>query len=204
MGMLAAVEAWTKRDYDGEMKLWQSWLDDMSATLSKIPGLTARIDLPGEALSNRSPILRIDWDASQLGITGEEVRNHLLDTEPRIVLGSAHGSRPDHMASGISVMPYMLMPGDNEIVAERLHQVLSKPPRFDPPPAPPEGAPVSVAGQWQVELKFDRGEAIHTLVFEQNGADLVGTHNGEYVTGDLQGKLRANQIRFHSTQRIEG
>jgi L-seryl-tRNA(Ser) seleniumtransferase len=61
-----------------------------------------------------------------------------------------------------------------------------------------------VAGQWQVELKFDRGEAIHTLVFEQNGADLVGTHNGEYVTGDLQGKLRANQIRFHSTQRIEG
>jgi hypothetical protein len=128
----------------------------------------------------------------------------LLDTEPRIVLGSAHGARPDRMASGVSVMPYMLMPGDDKIVSDRLHQVLSKPPHFDAPPAPPQGDPVSVAGQWQVNLQFDRGDAIHTIVLEQTGADLVGTHNGEYGSGDLLGQLHVNQIRFRSSQRIEG
>ena len=38
MGMLAAVEAWTKRDYDGEMKLWESWLDGIAGNLKKISG----------------------------------------------------------------------------------------------------------------------------------------------------------------------
>jgi L-seryl-tRNA(Ser) seleniumtransferase len=63
---------------------------------------------------------------------------------------------------------------------------------------------VPVGGQWQLEMQFDRGNATHTLVFEQNGADLVGTHHGEFVTGDLQGKLHANLIKFRSSQRIEG
>src|SRR5262245_19959297 len=30
MGMLAAVEAWVKRDHDGEWKTWLSWLDTIS------------------------------------------------------------------------------------------------------------------------------------------------------------------------------
>ena len=203
MGMLAAVDAWTKRDYDGEMKLWESWLDDISANLKKIPGVTTRIE-PPEGLSNKTPILRIEWDGAQLGITGEDVRAHLLDTEPRVVLGSAHGRRPDQMASGVSITPYMLMPGDDKIVSDRLHLVLSKPPKLDPIPELPQGDPVSVDGQWQLEMHFDRGSATHTLIFEQHGADLLGTHNGEFVTGDLQGKMHSNQIKFRSSQRIEG
>ena len=203
MGMLAAVEAWTKRDYDGEMKLWESWLDGISGNLKKISGVTTRIE-PPDGLSNKTPILRIDWDGAALGITGEDVRAHLLDTEPRIVLGSAHGRRPDQMASGVSITPYMLMPGDDKIVSDRLHQVLTRPPKLDPIAEPPTGDAATVGGQWQLEMQFDRGSAIHTLIFEQTGSDLVGTHNGEFVTGDLQGKLHANQIKFRSSQRIEG
>jgi D-glucosaminate-6-phosphate ammonia-lyase len=203
MGMLAAVEAWTKRDYDGEMKLWESWLDGIATNLKKISGVTTQIE-PPEGLSNRTPILRIAWDGAQLGITGEDVRAHLLDTEPRIVLGSAHGKRPDQMASGVSITPYMLMPGDDKIVSDRLHQVLSKPPHLDPLPEVPQGDPVSVAGQWQLEMQFDRGNATHNLIFEQSGADLVGTHYGEYGSGDLQGKMHATQIAFRSSQRIGG
>jgi len=203
MGMLAAVEAWTKRDYDGEMKLWETWLDDIAADVKRVSGVTTRIE-PPEGLSNKTPILRIEWDGAALGITGEEVRNHLLETEPRIVLGSAHGARPDQMASLVSITPYMLMPGDDKIVADRLHQVLSKPPRLSEPIAPPQGNLVSVAGQWQLALQFDRGAATHTLVFEQNGADLLGTHNGEFVSGDLRGKVQSNRVKFHSSQKIEG
>jgi D-glucosaminate-6-phosphate ammonia-lyase len=203
MGMLAAVEAWTKRDYDGEMKLWQSWLDSIAVSLDKISSIKTRVD-PPQGLSNRTPILRIEWDGAALGITGEEVRNILLDSEPRIVLGSARGARPDQMGSAISITPYMLMPGDDKIVSDRLHQVLTKPPHFDPPPAPPQGEPSTVAGQWQLELEFARGAATHTLVLEQNGSNLVGTHTGEYGGGDLQGRIHATQIKFRSSQRIEG
>ena len=203
MGMLAAVEAWTKRDYNGEMKLWESWLDGVAGSLNKIPSVTTRIEQP-DGLSNKTPILRIEWDGTQLGITGEDVRAHLLDTEPRIVLGSAHGRRPDQMASGVSITPYMLMPGDDKIVSDRLHQALTKPPKLDPLPEVPQGDPAIVSGLWQLDIQFDRGNATHGLVFEQNGADLVGTHNGEFVSGDLLGKMHANQIKFRSTQRIEG
>jgi seryl-tRNA(Sec) selenium transferase len=203
MGMLAAVEAWTKRDYDAEMKLWESWLDGIATNVKRVSGVTTRIE-PPEGLSNKTPILRIEWDGAALGITGEEVRNHLLDTEPRVVLGSARGSRPDQMASLISITPYMLMPGDDKIVSDRLHQVLSKPPLASEPPAAPQGQPVSIAGQWQLDLQFDRGSAVHTLVFEQTGGDVVGTHNGEFVSGDLRGKVQANHVNFHSSQKIEG
>ena len=108
------------------------------------------------------------------------------------------------MASGVSITPYMLMPGDDKIVSDRLHQVLTKPPKLEPIPELPQGDPASVGGQWTLEMTFNRGSATHTLIFEQTGSDVVGTLIGEWVTGDLQGKLHANQIKFRSSQRIEG
>jgi hypothetical protein len=101
------------------------------------------------------------------------------------------------------VTPYMMMAGDDKIVAERLYAVLSKPPKFENPPVP-QGELASVAGQWQTEITFLRGSANHTLVLEQHGQDLVGTHHGEFVSGDLSGKVTANQVHFRSRQRIQG
>jgi D-glucosaminate-6-phosphate ammonia-lyase len=145
----------------------------------------------------------IQWDATQVGITGEEVGKVLLDTEPRIVLGSAHGSRPDSMASTISITPYMMMPGDSKVVSERLYEVLSKPPHFEAP-ALPTGETAQVAGQWQVMVEYGRGSAMHTVVLEQQGDKLVGTHHGEFVSGDLSGAVAANLVRFRSSQKIQG
>jgi seryl-tRNA(Sec) selenium transferase len=202
MGMLAAVEAWKTRDHDAEWKQWQAWLATIETSAKRVNGVSTRYEQPN-SLSNRAPILRMEWDANQVGITGQEVGKHLLDTEPRVVLGSATGSRPDHMASQISVMPYMMMPGDDKIVAERIYEALSKPPKFENPSVP-QGEPVSVAGQWQVELQFLRGTAQHTIILEQHGADLTGTHQGEFISGDLSGMVAANEVRFRSSQKIEG
>jgi hypothetical protein len=156
-----------------------------------------------EGLSNRTPTLRIEWDAATVGITGQEVAKLLLDGEPRIVLAGGTGSRPDNMKSSVSVTPYMMMPGNDKIVSERLYAVLSKPPKFENP-AVPQGEPASVAGQWQTEITFLRGSANHTLVLEQHGQELLGTHQGEFVSGDLSGTVAANQVHFRSRQRIQG
>ena len=76
---------------------------------------------------NRTPQLNIKWDAARLSITGTGDKL-LTDTEPRIILASGNGARPSSMASSVSVVPYMLMPGDVKVVADRLYNVLSKPP----------------------------------------------------------------------------
>jgi seryl-tRNA(Sec) selenium transferase len=202
MGMLAAVEMWKERDHDAEWKKWQGWLDQISTTVKKVNGVTTRVSDP-EGLSNKTPMLHIEWDANDVGITGTEVAKLLLDGEPRIVLAGGSGTRPTSMKSSASVTPYMMMPGDDKIVAERLHAVLSSPPKFENPVVP-QGEPASIAGQWEAEITFLRGSATHTLLLEQHGQDLVGTHQGEFVSGDLNGTVAANQVHFRSRQRIQG
>jgi D-glucosaminate-6-phosphate ammonia-lyase len=203
MGMLAAVETWPKRDHKAEWARWEASLAHIAESVKKIDGVTATISGPGEELSNRSPRLVIGWDGAKVGITGQEVAKALLDAEPRIVLGSASGNRPERMASNISITPYMMMPGDEKVVADRIHSVLSKPPRFDTPEAP-QGTPATVAGQWEVRIQFGRGSADHTLILEQDGLHVVGTHRGEFLHGDLNGSVAANQVHLRSSQRIEG
>lgn len=203
MGMLAAVEMWVKRDHKAEWRQWESWLEHISERVKKINGVTVRISQPDEGLSNRSPRLSIQWDGEKLGITGQELSRLLLDSEPRIVLAGANGMRPGNMASSASIVPYMMMPGDDKVVADRLYAALSKPPKVQDAPAP-QGQLVSVAGQWDVRIEFGRGSANHKIVLEQDGTRLVGTHHAEFYTGDLNGAVAANTVRFRSGMRVEG
>ncbi len=201
MGMLAAVEEWPRRNHDDEWKQWENWLHQIADRVKSISGINSEIRNPN-GLSNRTPSLVIRWDGSKLGITGQEVAKTLLDTEPRIVVAGGQGSRPDNMQSSVAITPYMMMPGDAKIVADRLHAVLASPPKFEDPTI--SGPPTPVHGQWTVHLVFDYGEITHHIFLEQAGANLTGTHTGEYVSGDLAGMVAGNDIRFRSSQKIEG
>jgi len=202
MGMLTAVEMWTKRDHNREWAQWEAWLGNISEKVKTVAGVTTRLEQP-DSLSNYAPTLRIEWDGARLGITGSEVAAHLLNTEPRIILAGSSGTRPNSMASSVGVMPYMMMPGDDKIAAERLHSLLSNPPAIDAR-VPPSGAPAAIAGIWDVEVQYNRGSARHTLAIEQNGTALVGTHRGEYLSGDLHGSATGDMVKFHSSHPYEG
>ncbi len=97
MGMLAAVEMWTRRDHKAEWVQWESWLNTISTQVTKVEGVTTKVQQP-DSLSNHAPTLLIEWDAERIGITGEEVAKHLFETEPRVVLEGS-GSRGHNMAS---------------------------------------------------------------------------------------------------------
>ena len=43
LGMLAAVEAWVKRDHDGEWKTWLSWLDTIAKRVATIDGVKTAV-----------------------------------------------------------------------------------------------------------------------------------------------------------------
>ena len=202
MGMLAAAEAWKTRDHDAEWNRWLQWLNTIGKRVTTIPGISTSIIQP-VGLSNKTPSLRILWDATRLGITGTETAKLLLDTEPRIVVAGGTGTRPNNMPSTVTITPWMMMPGDEKIVADRLVAVLSKPPKFANPPVP-QGTPATIEGQWDVQITFALGTAHHTLILEQRDSTVVGTHRGEYVEGDLSGAIAANEVRLRSSQKMEG
>ena len=203
MGMMVAVEMWKKRDHDAEWRQWTSWLNQISDSVKRVNGVSTSVLQP-EGLSNHTPSLKIEWDGAKRGITGTELTQYLLDSHPRMAFAHSSGTRPDDMASTVLVTPYMMMPENVKVVADRLYQVLSKPPKAQSPAPLPEGQPAAVNGLWQVRIEYARGSADHNLELVQSGSNLVGTHYGEYGQGDLKGELAVNLIRLRSSQKIQG
>ena len=117
LGMVAAVEAWVKRDHPAEWKTWLSWLDHISRRVSTVAGVKTTVREPA-GLNNKSPSLVISWDPAQLNITGEEVAEELAKTKPRIALGGGggggRGAQPDPNTTSVGVTAWMMQPGDDK------------------------------------------------------------------------------------------
>lgn len=202
-GMLAAVEAWVKRDHPGEWKTWLTWLDNISKKVSTVPGVTTQLREP-TGLGNRSPSLTISWDPSKLNVTGEELADELARTKPRIAVGAGGGRRApvDPSTTSITVTAWQMQPGNDTVAANRIHQLLSqsRPPR-NTTMAAPSG---NVAGRWDVEIQFFSGTSRHTLVIEQDGNWIQGSHEGEFSTRDLYGTMEGNEVKLRSTENRQG
>jgi uncharacterized pyridoxal phosphate-dependent enzyme len=202
MGMLTAVEMWTKRDHDAEWNTWKGWLATIDAKVKPLPSVTTEYLMP-EDLSNHSPRLLIKWDANTLKITGTELAAALDAGTPRIQFDESSGTRPDQMESSITVMPYMMMPGDDKVVADAIFATLSKPPKFSAPEIP-QGSPASIAGIWNVQMKYLCGEGGQRFLLEQKEGEITGVHQGEIYNGNLTGKVHAEQVSFQSVMPVGG
>jgi L-seryl-tRNA(Ser) seleniumtransferase len=195
VAMLMAVEMWMKRDHDAEWAKWTSWLNVIAARVKTVEGVRTAVVQP-EGLSNKTPSLRVLWDRSKLGVSGDLVARMLLDGEPRVAVFAARGETASE--TGVSITPYMLLPGDAEIVADRLAATLSHPPQKDTDTAPKAPA-TDLSGHWDVQLEFAAGRSTHGLHLRQRGNDLDGTHAGDFVSRDLTGTIDGNAVRIHST-----
>jgi L-seryl-tRNA(Ser) seleniumtransferase len=120
----------------------------------------------------------------------------LFDTEPRISLFPARG-KADENETGLTIGPYMMAPGDEKVVAERLFAVLSKPPRVEEKPKAPPAADLS--GTWDVRIEYAASVSTHRLDIRQRGNDLDGTHQGDFVSRDLRGTIDGDAVRIRSS-----
>jgi L-seryl-tRNA(Ser) seleniumtransferase len=199
MGMLAAVEMWVQRDHKAEMQAWLSWMNNIAARVSKIDGVKTAVREP-RGLSNHSPGLSISWDPARLGITGDEVSGILYTTEPRIALnvGGGRGGERSSNDTGISLTAYMMAPGEDKVVGDRIFQILSASRRPWKPEAPKSPAG-DLTGRWDLRIEFVAGSAEHTLHVKQQGNLLQGTHQGEFVARDLSGTISGDQVRISSS-----
>ena len=193
IAMLMAVEMWVKRDHEGELARWSGWLDTIAQRVKDIEGIQTSVVQP-EGLSNKTPSLRVLWKRESLGASGEAIAHALLDGEPRIALFPARGDDP--ALTGVSITPYMLVPGDEKIIADRLRQVLSNPPKdLMPAPAAPS---TDVGGRWDVTIDYAASQSRHSLHLLQRGNDITGTHQGDFVTRDVAGTIDGNTVKLHS------
>ena len=202
MGMLAAVEAWVKRDHEGEWHQWEQWLETISTEVHKVDGVTTEVLQPN-GLSNNAPHLAIRWDGEKMGLSGEDVEKALLAGSPRVILGGSSGNRRLGMRnSSLNIMPYMMMPGDAAIAARRIREVLSTAQKR--PVQPPAAPSVNVTGQWDVELDYIHGHSRHGFFFEQKDASVAGTHSGQFLSGDVRGSVSGDEVFIRSSHRYEG
>jgi len=195
IGMLTAVEMWVKRNHDAEWKQWTAWIDHIARKLSTIDGVTTTVTQPG-GLSNRTPSLRVWWDPQRFGVSGETVARSLFETEPRIALNAARREGPP-AETGVSVTPYMMLPGDEAIVADRLHALLTSRVARDPiaqslPPA------ADLSGRWVVRIDYAAGSSEHVLHLRQAVNQIEGTHQGDFVERDLAGTISGSDVRLRS------
>jgi hypothetical protein len=84
------------------------------------------------------------------------------------------------------IRPVAMKPGDYEIVADRLYQVLSTAPTAGQ--AKPLASPSdNIAGVWDVDIEYEIGGARHKLFLALNGNQITGMHRGWAYEGELKG-----------------
>ena len=209
VGMLMAVEMWVKRDHAQEWKNYLERLDHISRNVKRIEGVSTSLREP-TGRGNKSPSLSIRWESAKLGITGQEVSQILDSTNPRILLGAGGGGgaggrgrgagqNAEAGDTGISVTAFMMSPGDEKIVADRVYQILSA--KHQLKPAEPVLAPVTnLSGRWDVEITFAASKTTHVLHVTQKENRLEGAHQGEFISRDLAGSVNGDVVRFSSNQ----
>ena len=198
MGMLAAVEAWVKRDHAAEWKTWLSWLDNIAQKVSKIEGVTTSVFEPTE-LSNKSPVLNIYWDPAKLNITGEEVAEELGRNKPRVAIG---GETKEDKTS-INITTGQMQPGNDKVVADRIYGVLSQ--KRSPKITKMVTPTVNLRGSWDATIQFFSSVSHHALFIEQDGKWIKGFHKGDFSVRELTGVIESDTtVKLRSVDRRPG
>ena len=116
LGMLAALELYLQKDHKKEWQLWEEQIELISNSAKAIEGVTTEIHVPPHA--NHVPSLRIRWDHNLVKITPDDVRKKLREGHPSIqTVGNSET---------VGITTWMMAPGQERIVAKRLHDILKE------------------------------------------------------------------------------
>ena len=118
VGMVVALELYLKVDHEAQWKDWEARLDAIDRMVSSVPGVRTGRFVP--EVANHVPHLYLQWDEKAMGLTKAECVKQLEDGEPSIIcLGG------EDYKYGLAVTPFMMKPGEEEIVGRRLKEILS-------------------------------------------------------------------------------
>ena len=116
VGMVKALELYLNEDHLALNDEWQRRLVLISSKICSLPSVTTSYFVPDVA--NHVPHMEIKWDTQRIKITPQEASKALRQGSPSIVLSS--GER----RGALSMNSFMLQPGEDAIVADKLYQLL--------------------------------------------------------------------------------
>ena len=123
LGMMVAVEMYLKRDAAAEWKEWERRAKVVTDSVASVKPITTEVFVP--PIANHVPTVRLKWEKAALKLTADDVRKQLREGKPCIEI--TPGSSPaDAATQEMSVGIWQLQPGEVEIVAKRLREVISK------------------------------------------------------------------------------
>jgi L-seryl-tRNA(Ser) seleniumtransferase len=128
VGMVAAVDWFLSQTDEGMEAEFRALAERIAGHLKGIPSLQWRIVIP--PVANQVPHLVVNYDQAQVKIAPRAVADALRHGSPCIELNPATGHKNAHGVTGdedaIVVGVWMLQPGEDVIVAEKLREVLRK------------------------------------------------------------------------------
>ncbi len=117
LGMYVALEKYINQDHDKEWKMWEDRVTHIANAAETINGITTNSYVP--PIADHTPTLNISWDTNMVKISGDELLEKLRQGSPSI---EAYGGGKN----SITVSPWMMLPGQEKIVAKRIKQELAK------------------------------------------------------------------------------
>jgi seryl-tRNA(Sec) selenium transferase len=138
MGIVAAIEYWSRADPAALNKEWQSRVERIEKLVATVPGVTTSIATPQD--ENSYPTLTVAWDEKKFGLTVAQCDQQLREGEPRIevltnsnpsgVLARIRDNDPHRQRreppNHVQIISMTLQPGEDLIVGNRLRQILDK------------------------------------------------------------------------------
>jgi uncharacterized pyridoxal phosphate-dependent enzyme len=120
VGMVKALEVYLKDDQEALTKEWQRRLEVISAKISTLPSVTTSYFVPDVA--NHVPHMEIRWDTAQIKVSPRDASVALRNSRPSIILSTSekHGGKYE----GLAMNSFMLQPGEETIIADKLYEVL--------------------------------------------------------------------------------
>ena len=195
IGVLTAVEHWfEERDHAVERQKWYHDLAVIAERVGRLPGARGDIVEPGGV--DRVPLLRICWEP-QFMIDGLELRQRVLDGEPRIMLDDNSATE-----NSIEIDPFQLQPGEATQVGDAVAAVLRD--ARSRKAAPALSPRVAITGDWELHVDFLQGSRVHRLNIEQRGTELSGHQRSALFEGPVSGRLSGDLVQFSFNQRYEG
>ncbi len=116
MGLVAAVEHYLKVDHAAERRELEDRAKRVMDVLQGVDGVTCAKHVPD--IANHVPHVLVNWDETDRGLSAESAVERLLAGSPPVSVSRAGEGR-------LSISMWMLRPGENLIVAERVKALFS-------------------------------------------------------------------------------
>ena len=188
IGVVTALEVWFgERDEAAER---QKWYEDCATVAERVAQLDgARGEIVEPEGVDRVPRVRIVWDRPRYPLDGLDLRQRVLEGEPRVMLDDNSATE-----NSIAIDPFQLQAGEAAQVGDAIAAVLRASLTNQPPR---ERAPaIALAGEWELRLDFLHGTGIHRVALEQHGSELAGHQRSAQFEGPVSGALDGDTVRF--------